>query len=317
MTHSKGEKKKKKRYLVRNWSAYNAALIKRGSIDVWLDEETIDSWRAMPSGQPGCPQRYSNTAILCTLTFRSVFRLPLRATEGFLTSLFRQTKVPLPIPDFSTLSRRGQFLHVALRKSDRQKTVIIVDSTGVKVYGEGEWKVRQHGVSKRRTWKKIHIAIDENGEIRATDVTGNDTHDSEAVPSLLAQEEAMIETYAGDDASDKRRVYDALIARAVATILVPPQQNAKIWRHGNRNGTEHPRDRNLREIRTHGRRSWKERSGYHIRSRVETTMFRFKTAFGDRVLAREWSRQVSELTLKCAILNRMLHLGMPESYPVA
>lgn len=308
---------KKKRYQVRNWSTYNQALVKRGSIDLWLDPGSLNAWKAEPSGRPGAPRTYADAAIQCALTVRSIFRLPLRGTEGFLASLSRLLKIECSVPDFTTLSRRGKELPVLLAKTKKEKTIIAIDSTGAKVYGEGEWKVRQHGASKRRTWKKIHIAIDENGEIRAAEATGNDAHDSEVAKTLLAQEDATITTFAGDGGYDRRRVYDALRERNVLDVLVPPQKNAKIWQHGNCKAPPHARDENLRHVRRTGRKAWKEQVGYHVRSLIESTMFRFKTIFGDRLQSRGPDQQDAEIHLKCRILNQMFHLGMPDTIAIA
>lgn len=315
------KQKKKPIYRIKNWHAYNQSLVTRGSLTLWLSEEVIQDWCAPPDqGNNGHPIHYSNTAIMAVLTIGKVFHLPLRALEGFVASVSAQSHLAIDIPDYSTLSRRGKRLSVCLTSRKEQgkgdaPTHIIVDSTGVKVYGEGEWKVRQHGWSKRRTWRKIHIAIDEKGEIKASEVTRNDIHDATVFPDLIKGYAPY--AVAGDGAYDTQEVYDICTSQGVPTILIPPRHGAKIWQHGNTLASPHPRDENLRAIRTKGRTHWKEESGYHIRSRVEATMFRLKTIFGDRIRSREWSRQVTELKLTCVALNRMWALGMPQSYRVA
>lgn len=309
--------KQKKVHRVKNWSDYNEALVQRGSLEIWLSAESRSAWYANPSGRPGAPEVYSAEAITCALCIRKLFRLPLRQTEGFVRSVFRQSTTILRAPDYTTLSRRGGHLLVKLPKKRKKKTIIIMDSSGVKVYGEGEWKMRQHGKSKRRKWKKIHVAIDETGEVRATDISDEDTTDGEAALPLLRQEHARITAFLGDGGYDKRKVYQALQRRAVAQVAVPPQRNAKIWQHGNAKDEPHPRDINLRAIRQGGKKRWKQETGYSRRVLVENTIFRFKTIFGDRVLSRENSRQVTELTLAFAMLNRMFELGRPDSYAAA
>lgn len=318
---AKPKKKLKTKYRVTNWHEYDKALVSRGSVEVWMDKETVVSWKAEPVSGPkgGRPRTYSDAAILCAATLRKLFRLPLRATEGLVASLLSLAGSQLKAPDFSTISRRLASLPVLLMKQRKEKTVIIVDSSGVKVYGEGEWKVRQHGVSKRRTWKKIHIAIGEDGEIRATEVTDNDTHDGDVTKVLLDKQdsETKIMAFHGDGAYDQRKVYDELVRRSVPVILVPPRKDARIWIHGNQKDVlPHPRDVNLRGIRKHGRKQWKILSGYHLRSLVENTMFRYKTILGDKVASRKLENQATELTLGCRILNVMFHLGMPDSVPV-
>ena len=315
------KKKKKTTYKITNWHEYDKALISRGMVEVWMDKETLGSWKEekVCGTKGGRPRLYSNAAILCAATFRKLFRLPLRATEGLVRSLLSLSGTILPCPDASTLSRRMKDLPVLLAKRKKEKTIIVVDSTGMKVYGEGEWKVRQHGIGKRRTWKKIHIGIGEDGEIRATEITGSDTHDGDVAKALLAQEDlhTLITGFHADGAYDHRKVYDELMTRAVPTILIPPRKDARIWIHGNRKDIPpHPRDENLREIRKHGRRTWKILSGYHLRSLVENTMFRYKTILGDRVFSRHPQNQTTELVLGCRILNIMFHLGMPKSVPV-
>lgn len=286
-------------------------------MEVWISKEGIKEWYAEPTHEQGAQSVYSDLAISTVLTMQKLFHLPLRAVEGFVKSVFRMTDTLLDVPDYSTLSRRAEGLTVLFTKRKKEKTVIIIDGSGAKVFGEGEWKVRQHGYSKRRMWKKIHIAIDEDGEIRATEMTSNATHDSEVVPQLFSQEDAKIETFAGDGAFDTHGVYTACQNREVSCILIPPRHGAKIWQHGNYSASPHPRDENLRAIRRMGRKQWKITSGYHVRSGVENTFFRWKTIFGDRLRSRTEARQRTEVRIMASALNRMFSLGMPDSYIIA
>lgn len=315
----------KKKYLVRNWKEYNEALVNRGRVTFWITEEAVEKWEEEREAKPkrGRPKAYSSVAIEASLTAREVFRLPLRQTEGFLASILAKLGAKVKAPDYSTLSLRAKTLPVIIRvRSLRKEPLhIVVDSTGAKVYGEGEWKVRQHGWSKHRRWKKLHIGVDEHtGDILLGEVTGNDTADCEMLDALLAQlssSKTEIAQVSADGGYDRRRCYDALSKRKVRCIAIPPQHNAKIWRHGNRHGTPHPRDANLRRIRAVGREQWKRECGYHRRSLAENAMFRLKTAFGDKVRARTDERARTELLLRCRALNRMTTLGMPDSYVVA
>jgi Transposase DDE domain len=311
------QKTSKRQYRIRNWHDYNEALVRRGSLDMWISKEAMQKWYAEPTHQQGAQQVYSDLAITTGLTIQKLFRLPLRAVEGFVGSVFRMTNISLDVPDYSTLSRRSDGLTVLLATRKKEKTILIVDGSGAKVFGEGEWKVRQHGISKRRTWKKIHIAIDEDGEIRAEEMTDNATHDSEVVNDLFSQEEAKIEAFVGDGAFDTEGVYTACQNRNIPKILVPPRHGATIWQHGNRHVSAHPRDENLRTIREKGRKRWKIDSGYHIRSGVENTFFRWKTIFGGRLRSRVEARQRTEVRIVAAALNRMFSLGMPDSYAIA
>jgi hypothetical protein len=200
---------------------------------------------------------------------------------------------------------------------------VVVDSTGVKVYGEGEWKVRTHGVGKRRTWRKLHLGVDEgSGEILAAVVTTNDVADCEVLPDLLEQIEHPIAQLSGDGGYDTFDCYDAFtkcaegIAQRGATASIPPRSNAKIQQHGNRKAPPHPRDENLRSIHQVGRKQWKQQSGYHRRSLSETAMFRLKIIFGGKLRRRFFDNQAVELFLQCAALNRMIQLGKPDSYKI-
>jgi hypothetical protein len=193
----------------------------------------------------------------------------------------------------------------------------VLDSSGFKVYGEGEWKVRQHGWSKRRTWRKLHLGIDEaTGEIVAAVASEAGVTDDDVVPELVDQVERPIYQVSADGAYDKRKWYEALEATG-AKVTIPPRRDAKIWQHGNRDGEPWQRDENLRAIRRVGRERWKKESGYHRRSLAETAIFRLKTLFGAALRSRNLAQQATELFLRARALNRMTRLGMPESYPLA
>jgi len=311
--------KSKKAYKVRNWSEYNESLKQRGSIEVWINEESLKNWKAKPSLKPGAQAIYSDLAIQVTLQFGKVFHQKLRQTEGLIQSVFKQMAINLPIPDYSTLSRRSGIITVKVPKESKkgEKMIIVVDSTGLKVFGEGEWKVRQHGYSKRRTWRKAHLGITPDGEIRMALLTENDVADCEVIAGLLNQEKSDIDSLAGDGSYDKEIVYTACQNKKIKNILIPPQKNAKIKQHGNLKAERHPRDENLRQIRKIGRKQWKETVGFHIRSLGETAMFRFKTILGDKLNARKFENQITEFLISASILNRMTALGMPDSYAVS
>jgi transposase len=310
--------KTKTPYRIRNWPQYNAALIERGSLTLWVDEEAIKAWRYTGPTQRGAQYVYTDAAIKCVLTLRVVYHLALRATQGLARSIFALLQVALPVPSYSTLSRRAAEVAVGLGALPRSGPLhLVIDSSGFKVYGEGEWKVRLHGWSKRRTWRKLHLAVDEaTGEIVAAVASEAEVSDDEALPDLLTQVSGELSQVSADGAYDKRRCYEA-IERHGAKAIIPPRRDAKIWQHGNCAAPPHPRDENLRAIRQKGRRQWKQDSGYHRRSLAETAFFRLKTIFGPTLQARHFRPQATELFLKVAALNRMTHLGMPQSYRLA
>ncbi|MEL6263964.1 MAG: IS5 family transposase [Cyanobacteria bacterium J06650_10] len=303
-------------YRIRNWSEYNKGLKQRGSLTFWLSPEVLSNWEVKEkTGKPGATPTYSNQAIVTMVSLKSVMGLPGRALCGFVESVFQLMALELSVPDHTTISRRLKRLEVKLPvQSTRGKRHVVIDSTGIKVYGEGEWKTRQHGVSKRRTWRKLHLAVDEaTGEILSAVVTDNSCHDGEVLGELLDEIEDPISQVDADGAYDTAACYDYIEGRdAVAGI--PPQRNAKIWFHGNRKGPRHPRDENLRKIRLVGRAKWKRLIRYHRRSIAETTMFREKTAFGGKVSSRTMARQVNELKVHCLVLNRMIQVAKPDSY---
>jgi hypothetical protein len=300
-------------YRIRNWKQYNDALVHRGSLTLWVDQETLQAWRYQGPSQRGAQFQFSDLAIQCVLTLRAVYHLPLRATEGFACSILGLMGLGLPVPDYTTLCRRAGTLCIDLPKKASGPLHLVIDSTGLKVYGEGEWKVRQHGYSKRRTWLKLHLAVDpQTHEIQAAMVTDPGVTDAEAVPALLGQVENPIESAAADGAYDRQEVYDALEGRS-ARAVVPPRRDAKVKRHGNASGPRLARDENLRRIRQIGREAWKGESGYHQRSLVETAMFRMKALFGDGVASRSLARQATEAGIRCRALNIMTHQGMPKS----
>ena len=306
-------------YRVKNWSEYDKALVQRGSITIWLSDDFEKNWQYVGEKQRGSQYEYSAQAITIMLTIKNVFHLPNRATEGFVYSIFAMLGVHLAVPDHTTLSRRGKDLEVVLPKKASGHIDIVMDSTGLKIYGEGEWKVRTHGKSKRRTWRKLHIGADpESGEIEAVALTENNVDDARMVEPLLKQIDQPIDRFAGDGSYDKRKVYDSLNRRVPqAAVLIPPRKNAHIWQHGNTQAERLKRDENLRAVRKLGRKAWKDTSGYHMRSLAETTMFRFKTIFSERLSARLLETQTTQAKICCAALNHMTHLGMPDSYKVS
>jgi len=314
--------KNKKKYKVRNWKEYNDSLVNRGSLEFWIEQgyrvnvEVTQEGGDKKKRRRGRPIKHCATVVDFALTLGAVFHQRLRQTEGLAKSVVAMAHLKLKVPDFTTLCRRRQTAPMRLPLQPKEKVMAILDSTGLKVYGEGEWKVRKHGYSKHRTWTKVHVSVDRDGEIRVVKTTDNSTDDATVGTQLLGAEKATITAVPADGAYDKRKMYTA-IQTIGAQALIPPQQNAKIWTHGNTKGAKHPRDENLRAIRRTTRKKWKDQVGYHVRSGVENTMFRLKTVGGDKLHARLFKSQEREVSTRCSILNIMTAHGMPDSYALA
>jgi hypothetical protein len=220
---------KKHRYKIRNWNAYNRALINRGSLTLWIDEEAAHTqWcNHEKNGRRGRDLTYSDWAIQCVLTLKVLYRLPLRATQGLVASLLELMGLDLPTPSYTQICRRQATLTVAVprRKAARARHIVI-DATGLKVSGEGEWKVRQHGVSKRRTWRTLHLTVDAaTQEIVASVLPENAVGECEVGDEMLGQLEAdaPIEQADADGAYDTRRTYRAVSERG-ARVCLPPRE---------------------------------------------------------------------------------------------
>jgi IS5 family transposase len=298
---------------IRNWSKYNKALKRRGEITFWFDEEVLAHWNdSQKTGKRGRPTVYANEAIHCLLLIKSVFHLDFRKLEGFAESFMRLMQLSLKIPCYTQICRRQATLEVTIPALPHHGDLhIVVDSTGLKVYGEGEWKVRQHGYSKRRTWRKLHLGINESsGEIMASVLTTNNVADNEVIDDLLEQIEDEVNCLSADGAYDKQNCYDALDQRHIQANI-PPRKDAVIKQHGNCKALPLTRDQNIRSIQKLGRKKWKQSVGYHRRSLAETAMYRFKTLFGGTLANRLFDHQATEAFIKCCAMNKMTQLGMP------
>lgn len=302
----------KPRYRTTNWSEYNRSLQARGDLTIWFSPDV--AWHGNErEGQVGAPTQYRDQAIQIMLTLKVLFQQGLRQVRGLTCSLVRLMALDWAVPCFSTVSRRQASLSVQIpvRRSS-EPLHLLVDSTGIKIHGEGEWKVKQHGPEYRRGWRKVHLAIDaQTQEIQAVEVTDQRQADGPQIEELLSQlpPETVLGSVGGDGAYDSRRVYRAVYARG-AELLVPPRRDGKPWREHAAWATS--RNDKLAAIKRLGRVIWKHWSGYHRRSLVETAMHRFKR-LGERLLSRRPERQVAEVHVRCAILNRFVQLGMPKT----
>ncbi len=303
------------KYRTTNWIEYNAALKRRGSLEVWFDPEM--DWLSTPCGRPGRPMQFSNSAIELCLTLKALFNLPLRQVTGLVASLLKLAGLDWPVPDYTTLCRRQKTLMVELGgRLSSGGLHLLVDSTGIKMMGEGEWKTRKHGASYRRQWRKVHLGMDAvTLDIRAIEVTTNAIGDAPMLPNLLAQipQDEQILSVGGDGAYDTRACH-AAIAERDADAVIPVRRNGRPWTKDGP-GVD-ARNEALRATKRLGRAIWKKWSEYHRRSLVETKMHCFKL-LGQRVVARTLDRQITELKVRAAILNRFSQIGTPVTVRIA
>ena len=301
-------------YRTTNWRSYNAALKQRGSLLIWFDPETV--WLAEPGGKRGRSATFTDAAIQACLTLKALFGLPLRQTTGLVASLLELAGLDWVVPDFSTLSRRQKGLNVAIPYRPSTGALhLLIDSTGIKSEGEGEWFAKKHGPSKPRQWRKVHLGIDADTlEIRAIEVTGSRVGDAPMLPELLDQipTDQPIDKVSADGAYDTRACHAAIAARS-ACAVIPARKNARPWLETTPGAQAW--NEILRATRRLGRTIWRRWSGYHRRSLVETKMRCFKL-LGERVMARDFERQVAELQIRAAILNRFTALGTPQTQRV-
>lgn len=297
------------KYKTTNWSSYNDALKQRGSLSIWFDPGMV--WTPPPSGKRGRQQSFSDAAIQTCLTMKVLFGMPLRQTTGFVQSLLRLAGLHWAVPDFSTLCRRQKTLNVTLPyRGGTGPLNLLIDSTGIKAEGEGEWNARKHGGPKRRIWRKIHIGIDEETlEVRAVEVTNSNVGDAPMLPELLDQipPDQGIGSVTADGAYDTRKCHEAIAARD-ASAIIPPRKNAKPWKPTTAGAIA--RNKAVRASRYLGRALWRRLTGYHRRSRVESKMHCVKL-LGQSLMARDFDRQVAEIQVRIAVLNRYTALGIP------
>ena len=307
---------------------HTASLKKRGSLLIWLDKEM--TWLSPPDGSPGRPAVFSDAAIQFCLTIKVLFKLPLRQIEpwerhgserpwrgGMVASLLKMADLDWAIPDYTTLCRRQKTLAVQIpyRRAEGPLN-LLVDSTGIKFLGDGEWQARKHGVQGRRQWRKVHLAMDTaTSDIRAVEFTPSSDGDSPVLPELLDQIPGgdVIGTVTADGAYDTRRCHTAIIDRD-ATAIIPIRKNGRPWKEDCPAAIA--RNETLRATRHYGRAFWKRWTGYHVRSRIEAKM-RCLKAFGDRIAARHPDSQTAEIQIRVALMNRFSALGMAEIVRVA
>jgi hypothetical protein len=298
-----------------NWSQYNKNLVQRGNINLWISEDVMEWWYLNKPAGRGRPFIYTNKAIETCLMIGYLFGMPLRMVEGFMNSFFAREKLSLKAPCYTQLSRRSSSIKLPEIKVQRGARLhAAIDSTGLKLFGEGEWKVRMHGTSKRREWRKLHLVVDVNTKIiPAIKLTTHSIDDATVGVELLKTKlDGCIGKLFGDGAHDKTKMYQA--ARKMgAQLITPPAKNAKMQKKIF-DPAKLPRDHAIARIKLLGgdeqaRKLWKMETGYHKRSLAETSMYRFKQTFSDRLQHRKFENQETEVSIKTNILNTFARIG--------
>jgi Transposase DDE domain len=287
---SQGKKWRKGKYKVINWGIYNKDLKKRGDLTIWFTQEGIEKWLEEEASirYRGRQREYSDTAIQAMYTIRQVFNLRLRQTEGFTGSILKIMKIKLPIPDYTTVSRRVRDLSVDfVTAKPGGKINLILDSSGIKVVGEKEWANYKHGTRQRKIWRKLHIGVMDDGNIVAGEVTTLRDSDIATVPKLLEQVTTDIMAVVGDGAYHQKRMEDYIKGNQnceKAKFIGPPKDGSK---------------------------------NYGNRLKVEETFSRYKRIIGNKFKAQHFLGQQNEAKISLLILNIMKDLGMPKTIRIA
>ena len=300
-----------------NWSEYEAGLRRRGSLTLWMTPQALAAWRAPRRKSRGGQPRYSDLAIEMALMLGCVFGMRLRQTEGLLGSIFDLMGLAhLPVPDHTTLSRRARSWKPSMPRRFRSLPIgplhVLIDSSGLKVFGAGQWLEDRYGARSRRSWRKLHLALDANsGEIIAECLTDQDAGDASQVEALLDRIDGEIGQFTADGAYDGRPTYAAVLRHSEnAKIVIPPRFTAV---EANDTGPPDQRDAHIATIAKDGRMQWQVATGYGKRALIETAVGRYKALIGPRLRARSFAAQQTEVAIGCAILNRMLDCGRPNS----
>lgn len=302
----------------RNWAQYNESLVERGSIFFWFSQDiNVFDLSECNKNKHGRPFKFSHEFIYMALIVKNLYHLTYRGTHGFLRSILPLLGVDRQIPHWTSLCARARSLHKSLPKiiKTSQKNQLIhiaFDSTGLKVFGEGEWKRFVHGKGARRQWRKLHIGIDtETQEIVAQEISTSQTHDSQEFENLLEQVTTPLGCVFADGAYDQKRCYHMVQEKGGQSIF-QIRKNARLWKNDEGHLINCDRNENLLNIQKFGEKQWKKQTNYHKRSLVEGTFSRYKRLFGERMFSREFQRQITETQVKCALLNKMTQKSKTE-----
>ena len=311
----------KQKYKVTNWPEYNAVLKRLGDITVWLSEDAISNSyeKDCVYDGTGTPQYYTDFAIMTCHEIRQIYKLPLRQTEGFINSLFSLLDIPLTCSSYSTLSTRLSELNIRCplfkkhERPDDRIHAIAIDSPALKRFGLGEWHEKKYPLSNRASWRKLHLAVNEEHYIEGCTLTDRFCHDDQQIKPLLEQIDTGIKHFSGDGAYNEKPVYDAVILHSPGVdVVIPSRANAVI------NDNSSPmRNRNIEELKTNGRMAWQRNREYGRRNISELAVQRYQRILGDSMYSSVMGRKKNETMIGCGVINKMTALGMPASYKTA
>jgi len=295
------------KYRVSNWRESNEALRSRGDLTIWFGTDAVAKWLAPRRQDRGGQATYSDFAIEVCLTLRLVFHQPLRQVQGMVRSLVQLMGIDLPVPDFSTLSRRGKGLVVEQSRTKSEGPItLIVDSTGLKIHRGSDWCEKKHGPGKsRKSWRKLHIGMDpDSGDIVTSLLTTDEVGDETALPDLITGTDVKVSRFLADGAYDGTGVFNTLTDTFGSDIevIIPPPKSATLGLYGQR-------DAHVEGITEFGRMGWQKATGYRDRALVEAQIGRWKTVIGDALKSRKIDTQTTEIQIGLKALNRMTTLG--------
>jgi Transposase DDE domain len=296
---------------ITHWRSYNQSLVKWGSLTLWIDETVADNWLCCTHhGGRGRGFKFSELAIETSLMLKVMFTLPLRALEGLINSLFRLTGIWPASPDYSSISRLAKQVKIAYRPPSKGNiSHLVIDATGIKFFGAGEWRQKCYGLERRRSWRKLHIAVDAaSHEIVAAVASLSSVSDSEVLPTLLKPLRRQSAQVSVDGGYDTRDCYQVIRSKGSKPVI-PPRKTATLWEQG------HPRNEAVIALREGRLPEWRKVSNYHQRSIVETSFSRYKHL--PDLSLRDYNAQVGEMLAGVKLLNKLTALGMPVRQPIA
>ncbi len=307
------ESRNRSKFKVTNWSKYNNTLRNRGRIDFMIAENLSDGWyeNNVSTRNRGGQRRYSDKAIFMCLQIRYLFGLKLRQSQGFIDWIFVVSGSPLTCPDYTTLSKRGRSLNLEFLSYNKcdDFDYICMDSTGIQTYTGNEWLENKHGKQYiRRTWKKLHIAVGNNGVITGSITTCHNKDDRSQVKELLKN--IKTREVLADSGYDGENIYQMLRTEGIKPTIRPPN-------HLVAKKAKTERQQSAAYQQTKGYHAWRNKNKYGRRELVENTFFRFKGSFGSKFLSRNDDNMNNEMTIKCQLLNKMFEIGKPISIRVA